>query len=83
MTMSGSRHETLFDIHPVTGASFEVFYADRRLESFGRRGAGCYWRFRRRGFAPNGPALGPFPTSFAAYRSAVNTLGEFQSHGAS
>jgi hypothetical protein len=33
-------HQAIFDFHPVTGASFEVFYADRTLESFGWRGAG-------------------------------------------
>jgi hypothetical protein len=70
MTMSGSRHETLFDTHPVTG-SFEVFYADRALESFGWSGAGWYWWVRRRGFAPNGRARGPFPTSYSAYRDAL------------
>ena len=36
-------HEALFDIHPVTGASIEVFYADRSLETFGWRGAGWFW----------------------------------------
>ena len=29
MTMSSNRHEPLFDIHPMTGASIEVFSADR------------------------------------------------------
>ncbi len=28
-------HEPLFDIHPITGVSIEVFYADRSLETFG------------------------------------------------
>jgi hypothetical protein len=37
------RHEPLFDTHPVTGASIEVFYADRALETFGRCGAGWFW----------------------------------------
>jgi hypothetical protein len=31
----GRAHEA-FDIHPVTGASIEVFFADRSLETFGR-----------------------------------------------
>ena len=35
--------EPLFDIHPRTGASIEVFYADRTLETFGRCGAGWFW----------------------------------------
>ena len=43
MTMSSldrrqGKHEAIFDFHhPVTGASFEVFYSDRTLESFGWR----------------------------------------------
>ena len=40
MTMLRNTYEPLFDVHPVTGSSFEVFYADRTLESFGRIGAG-------------------------------------------
>ena len=28
-----ARHEPLFDIHPGIGASIEVFYADRALET--------------------------------------------------
>jgi hypothetical protein len=51
------RHEPLFDVHPLTGASIEVFYADRALETFGRCGAGWFWCCRRRGFAPAGPQL--------------------------
>ena len=73
MTMSGNRrkHEPLFDIHPVTGASVEVFYADRTLETFGRGGVGWFWWPRRRGFAPDDRATGPFPTSYSAYRNAL------------
>ena len=33
-------HEPLYDVDPRTGASIEVFYADRALETFGRCGAG-------------------------------------------
>jgi hypothetical protein len=73
VTMSSSRYEPLFDVHPATGASIEVFFADRRLASQGRGGAGWFWQSRRRGFTPDGPARGPFPTSYAAYRHAINT----------
>src|SRR3954468_23940129 len=65
-------HEPLFDVHPATGASIEVFYADRTLETFGRCGAGWFWCSRRRGFAPGGPPTGPFATSYAAYRNAIS-----------
>jgi hypothetical protein len=66
-------HEPLFDIHPQTGASVEVFYADRELETFGSCGAGWFWWPRRPGFAPEGQPIGPFATSYAAYRDAMMT----------
>ena len=66
-------HEPLYDINPLTGASIEVFYSDQTLETFGRGGSGWFWWPRRPGFAPDGPAQGPFPTSYSAYRHAVNT----------
>lgn len=66
-------HEPFYDITPRTGVSIEVFYADRTLETFGRRGAGWFWWHRRRGFPPDGPAAGPFATSYAAYRHALIT----------
>jgi hypothetical protein len=64
------RFEPLFDIHPVTCASIEVFFTDKTLETFGSAGAGWFWWPRRRGFAPDGPAIGPFSTSYSAYRDA-------------
>jgi hypothetical protein len=65
------QHAPIFDVHPVTGASIEVFYADRALETFGRRGAGWFWWQRQRGFAPERAAVGPFPTRYSAYRNAM------------
>ena len=65
------QHKPLFDVHPVTGASFEVFYTDRTLETFGRCGVGWFWWLRRRGFAPDGMARGPFPTSYSAFHDAL------------
>jgi hypothetical protein len=64
----------MFDIHPVRGGSIEIFFADRTLETFGRGGAGWFWHVRRRGFAPHGPAMGPFPTSYSACRDAFVTI---------
>ena len=43
--------EPLYDVNPQTGASIEVFYADRTLETFGKGGAGWFWWPRQRGFA--------------------------------
>jgi hypothetical protein len=74
MTMSSlDRHRKyapIFDVDPLTGASIEVFYSDRTPETFGRWGAGWFWHVRRRGYAASGPAVGPFPTSYSAYRAA-------------
>jgi hypothetical protein len=69
--MGSAPREPLYEVDPRSGASFEVFYADRTLESFGRAGPGWFWWPRRRGFAPDGPAVGPFPTSYSAYRAAM------------
>jgi hypothetical protein len=65
------QHAPMFAIHSVTGASIEIFFADRTLESFGRIGVGWFWWPRQRGFAPDGAAVGPFPTSYSAYRNAL------------
>jgi hypothetical protein len=72
MTIPNNRQGPLFDIHPVTGVRIEVFFADR-LATFGRGGAGWFWWSRRRGFAPEGPAHGPFGTNYAAYSNALHT----------
>ena len=64
--------EPIQDLHPLTGISIEVFWADRTMETFGRESAGWFWWPRRRGFAPDGAAHGPFPTAYSAYRAAAN-----------
>jgi hypothetical protein len=61
-------HKPIYDVHPLTGSSIEVFYADRTLETFGR--CGWFWSSRQRGCSPAGPATGPFGTSYAAYQRA-------------
>jgi hypothetical protein len=66
-----ARRESLYDINPQTGVSIEVYYADRSLETFGRSGAGWFWWSRQHGSSPDGPATGPFATSYAAYRHAI------------
>jgi hypothetical protein len=66
-----ARREPLFDVDPETGVSIEVFYADRTVETFGRGGAGWFWWPRRRGCSPDASAMGPFATSYAAYRHAM------------
>ena len=74
MTTSSDRRAPLFDVHPVTVASIEVFYADQGLVTFGRGGAGWFWQVRQRGFAPDGVAHGPFPTNYSVYRDALTLL---------
>jgi hypothetical protein len=69
--MMAARYEPLYDIDPRTGTSIEVFYADSALETFGWQGAGWFWCSRGRGFAPAAAAIGPFATSYAAYRHAM------------
>jgi hypothetical protein len=71
--MQCTAHDPLYDIDPQTGATIELFYANRELETFGRCGSGWFWCSRRRGFSPEGSATGPFATSYAAYRHAMNT----------
>ena len=69
-----TRYQPLYDIEPRTGASIEVFYADRTLETFGRYGAGWFWQSRRRGCSSDGPPTGPFVTSYSAYARTSRTV---------
>jgi hypothetical protein len=60
--------EPLYEVDTQTGASVEVFYADRALAiSFGIHGPGWYSWSCQRGSLPAGPPNGPFATSYAAY----------------
>jgi hypothetical protein len=74
MAAQAQKHQPFYDIDPETGVSIEVFYSDLSLETFGRRGAGWFWWPRRRGCSPDGPAIGPFATSYAAYRHALGPV---------
>src|ERR1700730_5742029 len=67
-----ARRVSFFDVDPRTGVSIEVFYADRTLETFGRSGAGWFYWARLCGLAPSSPPTGPFATSYAPYRHAMN-----------
>jgi hypothetical protein len=64
-------YEPLYERDPQTGATIEVFLADRVLaESFGMGAGWCWWTCRP-GYLPDGPPIGPFATSYAAYRDAL------------
>jgi hypothetical protein len=71
------RRQPIHDVHALTGVDIEVFFADRTLETFGRGGAGWFWWPRRRGCSPDGPPIGPFATSYSAYRHAIETAMPF------
>jgi hypothetical protein len=69
-------YEPLYDMDPQTGASIEVFFADRVLAaSFGVR-CGWFWWQCQRGGLPDGLPTGPFATSYAAYRDAWMARGD-------
>jgi hypothetical protein len=66
-------NEPLYDIDPHTGASLEVFYADRVLaHSFGRS-TGWFWWTCQRGFAPDGLPTGLFAASYAGTTDAISS----------
>jgi hypothetical protein len=67
--------EPLYDIDPRTGASVEVFFADRVLaRSFGKR-PGWFWWSCRTGLLPDGVPTGPFATSYAVSVSTNDDFG--------
>ncbi len=64
--------ELLCDVNPRTGAAIEVFYADDVLaKSFDTR-PGWFWWSCRRGSLPDGQPIGPFATSYRAYRNVAS-----------
>jgi hypothetical protein len=76
-------HDPLYEIDHQTGATIEVFYANRTLETFGGCGAGWFWWLRRQGCSPGGLPTGPFVR--ATQRIAMRWLRECRSaamHGA-
>jgi hypothetical protein len=66
-----AEYEPLYDIDAKTGATIEVFYADRVLaRSFGSREGWFHWSCQP-GRLPECPPNGPFPTSYSALRDAL------------
>jgi hypothetical protein len=67
--------EPLYDLHPQTGETLEVFFVDRTLaRSFGTGSVGFWWWTCRPGGLPSEPH-GPFATSYLAYRDAMGGAG--------
>jgi len=74
-------YEPVYDRDPQTGATIEVFYADRALaRSFGASGPGWFWWTWQRGCLPDAPT-GPFGTSYGAYRDAALSTKIFKRSG--
>lgn len=70
--------EPIYDTHPRTGVTFEVFYADTVLTlSFGLLGPGWCWWNCEGGALPDTPPTGPFATSYAAYWDATGDQTRF------
>ena len=66
--------EPLYDIDPQSGASVEIFYADRVLAtSFGARDTGWFWWACQRGSVPEGLPTGPFANGYLAYRDMLGS----------
>jgi hypothetical protein len=67
----------LYEIDPTTGATIEIFCADRVVaQSFGAQAAGWYWRQRG---SPNLMPSGPFIVCLDAYRDALARSHEVES----
>jgi hypothetical protein len=63
-----TKFEPLYDVDPSTGTTFEVFFADQVFAGMRR---GWYWWSCKRGSLPEWPPVGPFGTSYGAYRDAL------------
>ena len=64
--------EPIYDAHPDTGYSVEVFFADDWLaKTFGMQ-PGWFWWACQCGRLPERPPTGPFRTSYAAYRDVLD-----------
>ncbi len=65
------RYEPLHGVHPLTGATIEVFYADRVFASMG--GKGWFWWVCNPDCVPDWPPHGPFASSDRAYHDALTS----------
>ena len=65
-------YEPLYDFDARSGATIEVFYADNVLARSFSRNPGWFWWSCQLGCLPEGPPTGPFGTSYAAYRNALD-----------
>jgi len=61
-------NEPLYEVHPKTGATIEIFHAD---DLFAGMGAGWFWWTCKPGLVPGWPPIGPFGSSYRAYCDAL------------
>jgi len=66
-------HEPLYEVHPKTGATIEIFHAD---DLFAGMGAGWFWWTCQAGSKPEWRPRGPFGTSYRAYCDAIGNPGQ-------
>jgi hypothetical protein len=67
--MQRARYQLLYETDPRTGATIEIFHADRVFA--GMRGAGWFWWTCDPGSLPEWPPVGPFATAYRAYCDAL------------
>jgi hypothetical protein len=66
--------EPMYETDPVTGGTIEIFYAHRQFAaSFGAKDGGFFWWRFKSDCLLDGPPIGPFGTSYAAYRNAMKS----------
>jgi hypothetical protein len=65
-------YEPLYDIDPHTGLTIEVFHVDKVLAASFDRRSGWFWWKCWPGCLPDGEPYGPFPSSYRAYRNAID-----------
>jgi hypothetical protein len=65
---------SLYDVDWINGRSIEVFYADEKLAREFGGSVGWHWWHCYPGCLPESDAVGPFPTSYRAYRDALTTV---------
>jgi hypothetical protein len=66
-----AKFEPVYDVDQRRGATVEVFYNDHVLA--GMR-TGWFWWSCRPGHAPEWPPVGPFGSSYLAYRDALGSF---------
>jgi hypothetical protein len=78
---NAASRDPLYDVDWINGRAVEVFYADAALAREFDGSAGWYWRSRRPATLRESNALGPFPTSYRAFKHATECTNFLQPAG--